>query len=62
MAAEKTFNKLVIRGSKVTIRWGKSQGKTMAVANAQSDMTVPGHLPAPPIEVTRTLPLLRNYN
>lgn len=27
-AAEGTFNKLLIRGNKITIRWGKSQGKT----------------------------------
>ena len=55
LAAEKTFNKLLIRGSKVTIRWGKSHGKTPSIATS-SDLPiemVPGHLPAPPIEVTK---------
>ena len=53
LAAEKTFNKLLIRGSKVTIRWGKSHGKTPSLTSNPEmalDM-VPGHLPAPPIEV-----------
>jgi len=55
LAAEKTFNKLLIRGSKVTIRWGKSHGKAPSIATS-SDLPiemVPGHLPAPPIEVTK---------
>merc|ERR1712179_264961 len=49
------FTKMLIRGSKVTIRWGKSHGKTPAIATS-SDLPiemVPGHLPAPPIEVTK---------
>jgi len=55
LAADKTFNKLLIRGSKVTIRWGKSHGKTPTISTG-SDLPiemVPGHLPAPPIEVTK---------
>eukprot|EP00092_Neocalanus_flemingeri_P041763 GFUD01045488.1.p1 GENE.GFUD01045488.1~~GFUD01045488.1.p1 ORF type:complete len:393 (-),score=140.32 GFUD01045488.1:170-1348(-) len=55
-AAEKTFNKLLIRGSKVTIRWGKSQGKTAAIGTSPDQgmgQMVPGHLPAAPVEVTK---------
>jgi len=52
-AADCTFNKLTVRGSKVTIRWGKSQGKPgsfnpPALPNSSD---IPASLPAPPIEV-----------
>ena len=59
-AAEKSFNKLVLRGRRLTIRWGKSQGKQdssggAAAAGAGPLMPVPGlpgALPAPPEELT----------
>jgi len=58
LAAEKTFNKLVIRGLKLTIRWGKSQGKQSAVTSeavVPADLApgLPGSLPAPPVELTK---------
>merc|ERR1719309_1415393 len=61
LAAEKTFNKLVIRGLKLTIRWGKSQGKAQTTlmppegfaAVDSSNPALPGSLPAPPVEVTK---------
>jgi len=58
LAAEKTFNKLVIRGLKLTIRWGKSQGKQTAIAHDATQAQdpapgFPGSLPAPPVEVTK---------
>jgi len=43
-AAEGTFNKLLIRGNKITIRWGKSQGKTAL----PGDSGVGGQAPALP--------------
>jgi len=59
-AAEGTFNKLLIRGNKMTIRWGKSQGKTAggvvsglealgAPPTAPPGGPVPPGAPAPPI-------------
>jgi len=61
LAAEKTFNKLVIRGLKLTIRWGKSQGKAQTTlgpppegfAAIDHNPALPGSLPAPPVEVTK---------
>jgi len=58
LAAEKTFNKLVIRGLKLTIRWGKSQGKQTTLAPevfaaVDNNPALPGSLPAPPVEVTK---------
>jgi len=56
-AVEKSFNKLIIRGAKATIRWGKSQGKPLtggaAGAIEQSDMgtmSLPTDLPPAPSE------------
>jgi len=51
-AADSTFNKLNIRGNKVTIRWGKSQGKTGGHTPLVPS-EAPNALPAPPIEVTK---------
>lgn len=57
VAAEKTFNKLTIKGKKLSIRWGKSQGKQEAIASAPVMAIpqvpgLPGALPAPPKELT----------
>jgi len=57
VAAEKTFNKLTIRGKKLSIRWGKSQGKQEGVATGPVLALphvpgLPGALPAPPKELT----------
>jgi len=61
-AVEKNFNKLAIRGNKVTIRWGKSQGKPVtasgsAAAAADSTdlgtMSLPTNLPPPPMEASK---------
>eukprot|EP00088_Acartia_fossae_P030347 TRINITY_DN3131_c0_g1_i1.p1 TRINITY_DN3131_c0_g1~~TRINITY_DN3131_c0_g1_i1.p1 ORF type:complete len:407 (+),score=120.71 TRINITY_DN3131_c0_g1_i1:62-1282(+) len=62
-AAEKCFNKLVIRGCKTALRWGKNQGKASisappttnaAAAAADADdmgtMSLPSSLPPPPME------------
>ena len=57
VAAEKTFNKLTIKGKKLSIRWGKSQGKQEAVATSGPMLAIPqvpglpGALPAPPEEL-----------
>lgn len=52
LAAEKTFNKLVLGGRKLTIKWAHSQAKQNAVAKTnRSFEAVPGlptHLPMPP--------------
>ena len=65
LAADKTFNKLIIRGLKLTIRWGKSQGKQSGGAlppppppptgepGVDPVPGLPGALPAPPVEVTK---------
>ena len=56
-AAEKSFNKLVIKGRKLTIRWGKSQGKQheqhplAGPALIPSVPGLPGALPNPPEEL-----------
>jgi len=52
-AAESTFNKLMVRGNKATIRWGKSQGKVPIQAALGTSQEVPNALPAPPVEVTK---------
>ena len=41
VAAEKTFNKLTIKGKKLSIRWGKSQGKQDAIQASGSGIAVP---------------------
>jgi pre-mRNA-splicing factor RBM22/SLT11 len=60
VAAEKTFNKLTIKGRKLSIRWGKSQGKQDMLTSAAGGSGVlalpqvpglPGALPAPPEEL-----------
>ena len=59
LAAEKTFNKLTIKGKKLTIRWGKSQGKQEASSAPGAAPGIPGPqvpglpgaLPAPPEEL-----------
>lgn len=50
-AAEKSFNRLTIRGAKVTIRWGKSQGK--GGYEDMGTMSIPTHLPPPPVDNSR---------
>lgn len=58
-AVEKSFNKLVIRGAKATIRWGKSQGKPLAGPGGSvgehdmGTMSLPTSLPPPPLEASR---------
>lgn len=58
VAAEKTFNKLTVKGKKLLIRWGKSQGKQEAITSAGPVLAIPqvpglpGALPAPPKELT----------
>lgn len=56
VAAKETFNKLTIKGKKMTIRWGKSQGKQNSLGEGPSGQTVPvpglpGALPPPPQEL-----------
>ena len=58
VAAEKSFNKVVIKGRKLTIRWGKSQGKQSEAPSTSSGSAavpnvpgLPGALPAPPEEL-----------
>lgn len=50
IAAEKTFNKLVLKGKKLTIRWGKSPAKLTATATSQEGdvPAIPGLPPALP--------------
>jgi len=55
LAAEKSFNKVVIKGRKLTIRWGKSQGKQTESAGGPMAVPavpgLPGALPPPPEEL-----------
>ena len=57
VAAEKTFNKLTVKGKKLLIRWGKSQGKQESITSAGPVLAIPqvpglpGALPAPPKEL-----------
>jgi len=57
VAAEKTFNKLLVKGRRLTIRWGRSQGQknpiaadggSAAAAAAPGTVTVPGLPPTLP--------------
>ena len=41
VAAEKTFNKLTVKGKKLSIRWGKSQGKQDAIQTAGAGVALP---------------------
>ena len=47
VAAEKTFNKLTIKGKKLSIRWGKSQGKQDAIQTAGAGVALT-HVPGLP--------------
>lgn len=59
-AAEKSFNKLIINGRRLNIKWGKSQGQTGATEKEEEEETpdlepvpgLPGALPPPPIEIS----------
>lgn len=57
-AAKETFNKLVIKGKKITIRWGRSQGKQGGIEGQPGGFGpmvpvpgLPGALPPPPEEL-----------
>ena len=61
VAAEKSFNKLFIKGKRLVIRWGKSQGKQASAFDASGVVGagpvvpvpgLPGALPPPPEELT----------
>lgn len=53
-AAERTFNKLILGGRRLTIKWGRSQGRqTVSAAEATREILepvpgLPGALPPPP--------------
>ena len=58
VAAQKTFNKMIVKGRKLTIRWGKSQGKmheynhgASAAQGGPNDPGLPTSLPLPPEEL-----------
>lgn len=56
LAAEKSFNKLTVKGKKLSIRWGKSQGKQETITSGPvlalpQVPGLPGALPAPPKEL-----------
>lgn len=58
LAAEKTFNKLILGGRRLNIKWGKSQGRqgTSAMGaevaeNYEPVPGLPGALPPPPIDL-----------
>lgn len=56
IAAEKTFNKLILAGRRLTIKWGKSQARSGEVLGVESRSYepvpgLPGTLPAPPQEL-----------
>ncbi|CAL8139338.1 unnamed protein product [Orchesella dallaii] len=52
VAAEKSFNKLIIMGRRLTVRWGKSQAKQTSISDDGSHLPpvpgLPGALPPPP--------------
>ncbi|KAJ8675689.1 hypothetical protein QAD02_011475 [Eretmocerus hayati] len=58
LAAEKTFNKLILGGRRLTIKWGRSQGRQSVSAAEEVRETLepvpglPGALPPPPENVT----------
>jgi len=51
-AAEKSFNKLILLGRRLTVRWGKSQAKASSAAESVASLPpvpgLPGALPLPP--------------
>ncbi|CAH1400494.1 unnamed protein product [Nezara viridula] len=53
MAAEKTFNKLIMGGRRLNIKWGKSQGRQGPSGEQTYDPVpgLPGPLPPPPVEL-----------
>ncbi len=58
-AAEKSFNKLFLKARRLTIRWGRSQGKQQTASDAGAVAGpmvpvpgLPGALPQPPEELT----------
>lgn len=56
LAAERTFNKLILCGRRMTIRWGRSQGRqNPSLEEGEVDLEpvpgLPGALPLPPEEV-----------
>ncbi|CAB0039924.1 unnamed protein product [Trichogramma brassicae] len=56
LAAEKTFNKLILGGRRLNIKWGRSQGKQAPSIEAAREMLepvpgLPGALPLPPAGV-----------
>ncbi|KAF6203434.1 hypothetical protein GE061_001765 [Apolygus lucorum] len=55
LAAEKTFNKLILGGRRLNIKWGKSQGRTGGTSGAEESYEpvpgLPGALPPPPMEL-----------
>lgn len=59
MAAEKAFNKLIIKGRRLTIRWGRPQSQQTAAPGEEGEGTkrslnpvpgIPGALPPPPVD------------
>lgn len=52
IAAEKSFNKLILMGRRLTVRWGKSQAKQSHISEDGSNLPpvpgLPGTLPPPP--------------
>lgn len=52
LAAEKSFNKLILLGRRLTVRWGKSQAKQASAAEGSASLPpvpgLPGALPPPP--------------
>jgi len=51
VAAEKSFNKLILLGRRLTVRWGKSQAKQVSAAEGVASLPpvpgLPGALPVP---------------
>jgi len=53
IAAEKSFNKLILMGRRLTVRWGKSQARQTSIADGSVPLPsvpgLPGVLPPPPV-------------
>ncbi|KAL0275130.1 UNVERIFIED_CONTAM: hypothetical protein PYX00_003087 [Menopon gallinae] len=65
LAAERTFNKLILCGRRMTIRWGRSQGRQSATADSDDlDLEpvpgLPGALPLPPEDVSNFSTVAQN--
>ncbi|XP_023233265.1 pre-mRNA-splicing factor RBM22-like [Centruroides sculpturatus] len=59
LAAEKAFNKLILCGRRLTIKWGRSQAKSSVPTTKEGEGKklepvpgLPGALPPPPDELT----------